>query len=859
MCGLKRIGSLFWALWTLLSDLFAVKGTLLQTESSMTTVHYTKGLKASARQVLTKNISHFADLLIKFFGQLALYEWLHATDVAKVYFDVDGKASETTADQLLADAHAGVRKFMGMPPDAPLPRIKTLYSHGGPKLSYRLVLPDYRMKIADQKKRIVRLGLDKNRPFDAAPNGTNQKLRTVGSYKTEEDRRVMDLQREGPLTDQDLIDTIVQHVTDDMELLTEPDCTLPQVEAPLPATAATAAKASIPKPAQPGSKRVKRADTVAPSDTTSTSIVPSAPRQQSAKSSTSSQFRVPRDKDNALALLRANGFLAPHFVGLPRDSSLTFNADNRSDCPCCHQDHDRQHWYLSEDGQGYLHARSYSDRCRTLRLQAPLLDPTAIKQRLQALEEDRQRLQEVCTRMDAADCDIASIWRRLKQDVVDCAPGIEDNLKQTLDCYTLVPKKAGGFDFRCIDDGLTTYTCSILLRPTCSVTSSDPRAHPVIVNWSDNHILERLVSNPNHADVCYAQWFLAEELRAGRQWAFDADHLYSHEGGLWVRLTEETQLRQRFQEMACGALRKVVAIVDGAPDDVDGIDVKGKKKGLRAALAHVECASAATTVMRSIKDTVYRKDFAAKLDTDRDLLGTPDGVLDLPTGKLLTGVSPVTKSAKPSWRGLDFPTPDVATFFGTIFDNDQDLVEYMRCVLGAALTGERLEAYLCWTGVGSNGKGCLHEWLRVTLGDYYCTASPHIFFGEKTNRGGATPELAALDRMRLAVVDESSDTDMLNTAQVKRLTGSDVLPVRNLYQIHFWDMAVTHTQVLLTQHLPKIDVEDEAMRRRIIVVPFKLRFKSEEDFDAQDPTHRHKDPALGTFLQSEPVMEQLLV
>ena len=220
---------------------------------------------------------------------------------------------------------------------------------------------------------------------------------------------------------------------------------------------------------------------------------------------------------------------------------------------------------------------------------------------------------------------------------------------------------------------------------------------------------------------------------------------------------------------------------------------------------------------------------------------------------------PVTKSVKPRWRGLDLPTPDVSTFFASIFDGDQELIDYMRRVLGAAITGERLEAYMCWTGVGSNGKGCLHEWMRVTLGDYYCTGSPYVFFGEKMNRGGATPELAALDRMRLAVVDESSETDMLNTALVKRLTGSDVIPVRRLYQVDFWEMAVTHTQVLLTQHLPKIDVEDEAMRRRIVVVPFRLRFKSDEEFDASDPTHRRKDPALGSFLQSEDVMEQLLV
>ena len=44
--------------------------------------------------------------------------------------------------------------------------------------------------------------------------------------------------------------------------------------------------------------------------------------------------------------------------------------------------------------------------------------------------------------------------------------------------------------------------------------------------------------------------------------------------------------------------------------------------------------------------------------------------------------------------------------------------------------------------------------------------------------------------MRLVVVDESSESDMLNTALVKRLTGSDVIPVR-LYQVDYWEIHST--------------------------------------------------------------------
>ena len=47
--------------------------------------------------------------------------------------------------------------------------------------------------MSDVKARLVRLGLDHNRPFDAAIYGKNQKLRMVGSLKTPQDTRVLRL------------------------------------------------------------------------------------------------------------------------------------------------------------------------------------------------------------------------------------------------------------------------------------------------------------------------------------------------------------------------------------------------------------------------------------------------------------------------------------------------------------------------------------------------------------------------------------------------------------------------------------------------------------------------------------------
>ena len=71
-------------------------------------------------------------------------------------------------------------------------------------------------------------------------------------------------------------------------------------------------------------------------------------------------------------------------------------------------------------------------------------------------------------------------------------------------------------------------------------------------------------------------------------------------------------------------------------------------------------------------------------------------------------------------------------------------------------------------------------------------------------------------------------------------------------------MPVTHTQILLTNNLPKFDVDDQALERRIVVVPFNLKFVKDADYDEADPRQRRADPTLARFLEGDSPSEQLL-
>ena len=134
-------------------------------------------------------------------------------------------------------------------------------------------------------------------------------------------------------------------------------------------------------------------------------------------------------------------------------------------------------------------------------------------------------------------------------------------------------------------------------------------------------------------------------------------------------------------------------------------------------------------------------------DADPWLLNTPDGVIDLRTGKLrphrhddyLTKVTAVG------------PRGDCPLFLRVLYritDGDADLIAYLQRVLGYALTGVTSEHALFFAyGTGANGKSVLLSTIAGILGDYHKTSAMETFTASKGDRHPT--ELADLRGARL--------------------------------------------------------------------------------------------------------------
>ena len=797
------------------------------------------GLKASAARVETADSRRLAHRMLATYGQAEIYEWIHARDVGKVAFDVDGRASETTAEALLRLALEGVATFFGFTPT----HVIVSQAHGGDKLSYRIYVVGYRMRIADVKARLLRLGLDDRHggPFDPAIYGTNQKLRCTGSQKTRADPRplqLVDLDGRPVAPTEDLLHhTLVQVVDDEWPLLEEPPAGPTRAQAQATGSEAAANTAAT---SRPGAKRAAPPTGVTPPAAPTSPEDQPLPRAKRARTSTCK----PRDRRVCESALRTAGFSAISWLN-DRNDSFTFSCDRTTDCRCCGGHHDHQNWSAAEDSLGRLHVKSYSPSCRTL-----VLDPEPraaggdVSQAIVTITDNLRHIEE----------DVAQVKHALytvNDYVARQQPVIDSTLATAVARVTRLSDD--GFHFTC-QDVPWNYKCEALIQTCCRISSDQPDSAPVIAGYQTATLLKQLVGNPKGGDAIYAQWVIQDQADRGIAWRYDdaRDQLYRSAGVRWEPTSDHVFLAT-FDGMARARLRCVVNAIPTVEPRPD----RDVVRSLHQALQHVEGSRASKGMLASAKLQLTSVGFAASLDTHPHLLGAADCVIDLRTGERAEMGLPVSMTVRPPFKGVDHPTPGVHAFFMSLFNDDADMVDYLRRFLGMTLCGEGAQVYGCFVGCGSNGKSLTLEWLRHVLGDYYLIASPHIFFADKTAGNTATPYVAELDRKRLAVVEESGKHDTINVELIKRLTGSANVNVRRLYQEPF-TMKVMHTQVLCTNSLPKFDVDDAAMRRRIVVVPFDMQFKDADALDAANPLHRPADPELKARLMADDLTEQLL-
>lgn len=240
-------------------------------------------------------------------------------------------------------------------------------------------------------------------------------------------------------------------------------------------------------------------------------------------------------------------------------------------------------------------------------------------------------------------------------------------------------------------------------------------------------------------------------------------------------------------------------------------------------------------------------------DRDPWLLGVQNGVIDLKTGELRPGrqqdfiktVSPV------NYYGLDTPSPMWRQFISDIFEDNQDLADYIQRLLGYGITG--LTNHHVWPifygPQGRNGKTTLLETVKLVLGDLaYKTRSEMLLQARfAPTRGSADADTLAFRGKRIIWASETNEGRSLNTSLIKELTGADTLNARAPYGKRNVEFSPNHLLILLTNNRPKAPAGDDALWDRTHLIPFNVRFVD----DPHAPNERPADHNLPEKLKAE--------
>jgi putative DNA primase/helicase len=214
-------------------------------------------------------------------------------------------------------------------------------------------------------------------------------------------------------------------------------------------------------------------------------------------------------------------------------------------------------------------------------------------------------------------------------------------------------------------------------------------------------------------------------------------------------------------------------------------------------------------------------------DADPWLMGTPNGILDLTTGKLRPGTpeDKITKSTNVEFNP-DAPCPRWEQFLYEIFDGNAELIEFIHRAVGYSLTGSTAEQvmFMCY-GTGANGKSVFFGILKEVLGAY-AFKPPSLLFDQ--DKCSAIPnDVAALDGKRFVIMTEMGESARLNESRIKELVHGDDISARFLNKEFFTFTPVVKYRIAVNQK-PKVKDESDGFWRSIQMIPFTKKFSGDQ-------------------------------
>jgi P4 family phage/plasmid primase-like protien len=185
----------------------------------------------------------------------------------------------------------------------------------------------------------------------------------------------------------------------------------------------------------------------------------------------------------------------------------------------------------------------------------------------------------------------------------------------------------------------------------------------------------------------------------------------------------------------------------------------------------------------------------------------------------------------------------------TIFTNPE-LKEYYLETLSTGLCGQQIENLFIATGAGGNGKSLLNSLMMKAVGSYGYKIPSSLLMAPI--KDGGNPQVANLHKKRFVLGQEPDKSKAICSSTMKELTGDDSINTRKLYSGEC-SIKLNLSLFIEANELPKMDEVNDAIIRRVRVIPFTSKFVDDSTYHQIEKDEITKNNIFigNTFFKSE--------
>lgn len=164
------------------------------------------------------------------------------------------------------------------------------------------------------------------------------------------------------------------------------------------------------------------------------------------------------------------------------------------------------------------------------------------------------------------------------------------------------------------------------------------------------------------------------------------------------------------------------------------------------------------------------------------------------------------------------------SFLNEVFENDEDLINYVQMLVGMLLSKYNVEQKLyALFGTGANGKSVFAEILIKLAGDKIAMIPKDIL--TKKDYQLKYEDYLMLKNAHIALIAEPSKDDKFYLSTIKKLTGGDTLTVYDPENKKIVKFKLRTKLLFMSNYIPEFKDEGYAVDRRFEIIPFNRTFQ----------------------------------